>query len=127
MRDSEAEEATLEQLKRSYDVRVSEALQGKLDEQNRADEAQIEEMERKKKLEASQLDALKEAHATREQDLLKKLERVKGQLDRQSHVLSMRTSVLLRRYLWLCLPGNLPSVLHGGRAENQAFRAAEQH
>ena len=89
MRDSEAEEATLEQLKRSYDVRVSEALQGKLDEQNRADEAQIEEMERKKKLEASQLDALKEAHATREQDLLKKLERVKGQLDRvegQRHV-----------------------------------------
>jgi hypothetical protein len=85
----EAEEATLEQLKRSYDVRVSEALQGKLDEQNRADEAQIEEMERKKKLEASQLDALKEAHATREQDLLKKLERVKGQLDRvegQRHV-----------------------------------------
>jgi hypothetical protein len=42
--DLEAEEATLEQLKRTYDIGVSEALQGTLEGQNRADEAQIEEM-----------------------------------------------------------------------------------
>ena len=40
----EAEEAKLEQLKRTYDIGVSEALQGTLEGQNRADEAQIEEM-----------------------------------------------------------------------------------
>jgi hypothetical protein len=42
--DSSEEEATLEQLKHSYDVGVSEVLRGKLEEQNQADEAQIEEM-----------------------------------------------------------------------------------